>query len=85
MSNKPEIPFVLRHEEAENKIFNAVSESAKTIPFCSIESILTCILHQVREQAKAERTYAAKLYEKQMEEYKEKEAEKEGEQNGLGA
>lgn len=79
---KPILPLCLRHEEAENKIFNAVNESAKIIPFYQIEGILTNLLHQVREQANAERDKAARLYEKQLEEYnkaiKTEEAESEG-------
>ena len=81
---KPSVPFALLHEDAENKIFDAVNESAKVnkIPFFLLEGILTNILHQVREQAQAERENAAKLYEKQLAEYEE--SEKEDEQNGLG-
>lgn len=75
---KPRIPSVLLHEYAENKIFNAVNEAAHQIPFYQIEGILTNILHQVREHAKAEREAAARSYAKQLEEYnKEQEAKKE--------
>ena len=77
-NTKPIRPFVLDHEDAENRIFNAVSESSKVIPFCSLESILTNILHQVREHAKAEREAAAEDYNMQLEEYSKK-AEKKGE------
>ena len=68
---EPTIPFVLRYDSAENKIFSAVNESAKVekIPFYLLEGILTNILHQVREQASAERENATRLYEKQMEEH----------------
>lgn len=70
-NNKPSIPFVLRYDSAEEKIFSAINESAKVekIPFYLLEGILTNILHQVREQATAERENAARLYEQQMEEY----------------
>lgn len=74
---KPQKPFVLRKEEAENNIFNAVNDAAHEIPFCTIEDILTNLLHQVRAQAKNEREIARRDYEKQMEEYTK--AEKEGE------
>ena len=77
MSKQPEIPFALRHEMAENTIFNAVSESAKSVPFFLLEGILTNILHQVREQAKVERANAVATYNEQMEEYKK---ESEGEE-----
>ena len=78
--NKPRIPLALLHEDAENKIFNAVNESAKVnkIPFFLLEGILTNILHQVREQAKVERENATRAYEKQMEEYNKEQAEEEG-------
>lgn len=78
MSKKPETPFVIRHAEAENKIFNAVNESAKNIPFCSVEQILTNILHQVRELANKERKNAAALYNEQLKAY-ENETDAEGE------
>ena len=73
-------PFCLEYDEAENKIFSAVDESAKVnkIPFYLLEGILTNILHQVRENAKAEKANAARSYEKQMKEY---EAETEGSEN----
>lgn len=74
---KPQKPFALRKAEAETEIFNAVNEAAKTIPFCSLEDILTNLLHQVRAQANNEREIARRDYEKQMEEYNK--AEKEGE------
>lgn len=75
---KPQKPFCLEYDEAENKIFSAVSESAKKVPFYLIEGILTNLLHQVRENAKAEKANAALLYEKQIKEY---EAETEGSEN----
>lgn len=76
---KPSIPFVLLHEEAGNKIFNAVNEAASVykIPFCAIEQILTNILHQIREQTNIELEQAKQAYQKQLEEYnKAQEAEK---------
>ncbi|MBO5967852.1 MAG: hypothetical protein J6S14_05065 [Clostridia bacterium] len=76
-NNKPVKPFVLRKEEAENGIFNAVAESAQTIPWCSIEDILTNLLHQVRAQAENERAIAKQSYDKAIEEYNAKEAKKE--------
>lgn len=74
-NNKPTIPFALCYENAENRIFNAVSESANEIPFYMLEGMLTNILHQVREKAKEERENARMLYEKQMAEYNESEKE----------
>ena len=78
--SKPNKPFCLEYDEAENKIFSAVDESAKVnkIPFYLLEGILTNLLHQVRENAKAEKANAARSYEKQMKEY---EAETEGSEN----
>jgi hypothetical protein len=75
---QPEIPFVLRKELAESNILHAVNESAKAIPFCTIEDILTNLLHQVRERADNEREIARQSYKKQMAEYIKK-AEKEEE------
>lgn len=75
-NNKPVKPFVLQKEEAENGIFNAVNEAAKTIPWCSLEDILTNLLHQVRAQAENERVIARQSYDKAIEEYNAKEAEK---------
>lgn len=78
----PRKPSVLLHEEAENEIFRAVSESAKIIPYYQLEGILTNLLHQVREKANVERDNALRLYEKQLAEYHEsikKESESEGE------
>ena len=72
---KPKKPFCLEYDEAEGEIFSAVSESAKKVPFYLIEGILTNLLHQVRENAKAEKVNAARAYEQQMKEY---EAETEG-------
>lgn len=71
------LPYVLRKEKAENDIFNAVNESAKKVPFCTLEDILTNLLHQVREQARLERDNALIAYEKEVEEYNRKEAEEE--------
>lgn len=78
---KPIKPYVLRKDEAERDIFNAVNDSAKTIPWCSVEDILTNILHQVREQAERERAIAKQRYDKELAEYikAEEEAEKETE------
>lgn len=76
MSTKPIKPYVLRKEEAEHDIFNAVKESAQTIPWCTVEDILTNILHQVREQAERERAIALQSYKEELAEY-EKEYEKE--------
>lgn len=75
---KPILPLCMRLDEAEVKIFNAINESAKIIPFYQIEGILTNLLHQVREQADAERDRAASIYEKQLQEYNN--AEREGEE-----
>lgn len=77
--NKPIKPYVLRKEEAERDIFNAVNDSAKTIPWCTVEDILTNILHQVRAQAEKERAIAKQSYDKELAEFNkvEKEAEKE--------
>jgi hypothetical protein len=77
--NKPIKPYVLRKEEAERDIFNAVNDSAKTIPWCSVEDILTNILHQVRAQAEKERAIARQNYDKELAEFDkaEEEAEKE--------
>ena len=74
---QPKKPFCLTYDDAENRIFNAVSESAKEIPFFMLEGILTNILHQVREKAKEERDNARMLYEKQIAEYNEKEEKEE--------
>lgn len=70
--DKPNKPFALRYESAENKIFSAISESVREdkVPFYLLEGILTNILHQVREQANIERENASKTYRKQLEEYK---------------
>lgn len=76
--SKPQKPFVLLKEEAEDTIFNAVSEAANAIPFCTIEDILTNLLHQVRAKADKERETLRDAYEKQMAEYLK--AEKEGEE-----
>lgn len=75
---KPNKPFLLRHEEAENTIFDAVDESAKQVPFYLLEGILTNILHQVRAKAKEERDNALRDYDKQLQEYYN--SENEGEQ-----
>ena len=79
MSTKPIKPYVLRKEEAESDIFNAVNDSAKTIPWCTVEDILTNILHQVRAHAEKERAIAKQRYDKELAEYikAEEEAEKE--------
>ena len=66
---QPKKPLAMLHEEAETIIFNAIKKAAALLPFYLLESILTNLLHQVREQAEAERLKAKKLYEKQMEEY----------------
>ena len=84
MSNeqtKPKIPAALLYDKAENTIFGAVNLAAQEIPFYMIEGMLVNILHQVREQARAEKANAARLYEKELAEYEaaEKEAESEGE------
>lgn len=70
---KPQIPFALRYEEADKKIFNAVNESAKVnrIPYYLLEEILVNILHQVRENAQIELENERALYEKQLAEYEE--------------
>ena len=79
MSTKPIKPYVLRKDEAERDIFNAVKESAKIIPWCSVEDILTNILHQVRARAEKERAIARQRYDKELAEYikAEEESEKE--------
>lgn len=70
---KPQIPFALRYEDADKKIFNAVNESAKVnrIPYYLLEEILVNILYQVRENAKIELENERALYEKQSAEYEE--------------
>jgi hypothetical protein len=77
LTNKkqPKKPLCLTYDDAENRIFYAVSESAKEIPFFMLEGILTNLLHQVREKAKTERENACMLYEKQLEEAKKLEEE----------
>lgn len=81
-NEQPQKPLALRLEEAGNTIFNAVNMAANEVPFYLIDGILVNILHQVREQAKAEKDKAAQLYEKQLAEYieAEKKAESEDEE-----
>ena len=78
---QPKKPLAMLHEEAETIIFNAIKTAAALLPFYLLENILTNLLHQVREQAKAERSNAERLYEKQMEDYEKSlnESESEGE------
>lgn len=66
---QPKKPLALLHDEAEADIFNAVSMASRTIPFYLIEGIMTNLLHQVRERARAEREEALRIYDKQLEEY----------------
>jgi hypothetical protein len=73
-NQQPNKPFSLCYDEAEDRIFYAVSESAREIPFFLIEGMLTNILHQVREKARAEREAQKSLYEQQLKEYTEKES-----------
>ena len=77
MSTKPIKPYVLRKEDAARDIFNAVNDSAKTIPWCSVEDILTNFLHQVRELAEKERAIARQRYDKELAEYIKAEEESE--------
>lgn len=79
MSTKPIKPYVLRKEDAERDIFNAVNDSAKTIPWCTVEDILTNILHQVRAQAEKERAIAKQSYDKELAEFNKAEEEAEEE------
>jgi hypothetical protein len=77
LTEQPKKPFCFTYDEAEDRIFYAVSKSAEEVPFFMLEGILTNILHQVREKANAERENARMLYEKQIAEYNEKEEKEE--------
>jgi hypothetical protein len=70
---KPIPPLALRYGQAKSRICNAVNDAAQFdgIPFFMLESILTDILHQARENAKKEREEAMRSYDKQMAEFTE--------------
>lgn len=74
---KPQIPFALEYESAENEITDVVNKahSLHGVPFIFIEKTLTILLYQVREQAKAEREMARKNYMKQLDEYHKEKSE----------
>ena len=72
---KPKKPLPLLYEEAGNRIFEAVNEAAKDVPFFLLEGILCNLLHQVREKADLEKVNAEMTYKKQIEEYEKEKKE----------